>query len=205
MPDTADGHLAEHRAVVEAVGELLPTIAEASRRLQLAFEDGGRLYTFGNGGSAADAQHLAAELIGRYKRVRRPLPAIALSVDPSVLTCIANDYAYEDVFARQVEALARPGDVVAAFSTSGTSENVVRGLAAARRAGATTILFGGGTSGGGPAAEHADLAVVVPSTTTARVQEMHVLLLHALSEEIDAWAAGETDGREPRTERGTGR
>jgi D-sedoheptulose 7-phosphate isomerase len=191
MPDTAGDQVAEHRAVVDAVDALLPTVAEVTSRLCAAFEAGGRLYTFGNGGSAADAQHLAAELIGRYKRDRRPLPAVALSVDPSVVTCIANDYAYEDVFARQLEALARPGDVVAGFTTSGRSENVVRGLAAARRAGATTVLFGGGTAGGGPAAQHADVALVVPSGTTARVQEMHLLLLHALSEGVDAWAAGE--------------
>jgi D-sedoheptulose 7-phosphate isomerase len=191
VPDTARDQVAEHRAVAEAVETLLPVLADVTRRLCAAFEAGGRLYTFGNGGSAADAQHLAAELIGRYKRDRRPLPAVALSVDPSVVTCIANDYAYEDVFARQVEALARPGDVVAGFTTSGRSENVVRGLSAARRAGATTVLFGGGTAGGGAAAEHADVALVVPSTTTARVQEMHLLLLHVLSEGVDAWAAGE--------------
>ena len=201
MPDTAGDQVIEHRAVVEAVDALLPVLADVTQRLCAAFEAGGRLYTFGNGGSAADAQHLAAELIGRYKRDRRPLPAVALSVDPSVVTCIANDYAYEDVFARQVEALARPGDVVAGFTTSGRSENVVRGLAAARRAGATTVLFGGGTAGGGPAAAHADLALIVPSATTARVQEMHLLLLHVLSEGIDAWAAGEAEEAAPQ---GTG-
>jgi D-sedoheptulose 7-phosphate isomerase len=192
MPDVAREQVAEHRAVVETVNGLLPVLAEVTERLCAAFEAGGRLYTFGNGGSAADAQHLAAELIGRYRRDRRPLPAVALSVDPSVVTCIANDYAYEEVFARQVEALARPGDVVAGFTTSGRSENVVRGLATAQRAGATTVLFGGGDAGGGPAAEHADLALVVPSATTARVQETHLLLLHVLSEAVDAWAAGET-------------
>jgi D-sedoheptulose 7-phosphate isomerase len=191
MPDAARDQVAEHRVVTEAIDALLPVLDDVTERLCAAFKAGGRLYTFGNGGSAADAQHLAAELIGRYKRERRPLPAVALSVDPSVVTCIANDYAYEDVFARQVEALAKPGDVIAGFTTSGRSENVVRGLAAARRAGATTVLFGGGTEGGGPAAEHADLALIVPSATTARVQEMHLLLLHLLSEGVDAWAAGE--------------
>jgi len=201
MPDTAGDQVIEHRAVVVAVDALLPVLADVTQRLCAAFEAGGRLYAFGNGGSAADAQHLAAELIGRYKRDRRPLPAVALSVDPSVVTCIANDYAYEDVFARQVEALARPGDVVAGFTTSGRSENVVRGLAAARRAGATTVLFGGGTSGGGPAAAHADFALIVPSATTARVQEMHLLLLHVLSEGVDAWAAGEAGEAAPQ---GTG-
>jgi D-sedoheptulose 7-phosphate isomerase len=152
-----------------------------------AFAAGKRLYTFGNGGSAADAQHLAAELIGRYLRDRRPLPAVALTVDPSVVTCIANDYDYDHVFARQVAALAERGDVVVAFTTSGRSANVVEGLAAARRVGATTVLFGGGD--GGPARDHADAALIVPSTTTARVQEMHLTLLHLLSEGVDEWAA----------------
>lgn len=205
MPDSAADHLAEHRAVAESIDALLPTVAEVTMRLCTALAEGGRLYTFGNGGSAADAQHLAAELIGRYKRDRRPLPAVALTVDPSVVTCIANDYAWEDVFARQIEALARPGDVVAAFTTSGRSENVVRGLEAARRAGATTVLFGGraASADGGPAAAHADLTLVVPSGTTARIQEMHILLLHAVSEGVDAWAAGEGEGAAG-SDRGTG-
>jgi D-sedoheptulose 7-phosphate isomerase len=142
----------------------------------------------GNGGSAADAQHLAGELVGRFKRERRPLAAVALSVDPSVVTCIANDYSFDDVFARQVEALARPGDVVVAYTTSGRSENVVRALAAARAAGATTVLFAGGD--GAPANEHADHSLVVPSSSTARVQEMHLLLMHLVIEQVDAWAAG---------------
>jgi D-sedoheptulose 7-phosphate isomerase len=102
------------------------------------------------------------------------------------MTCIANDYSYDDVFARQVQALARPADVVAAFTTSGRSANVVTALAAARAAGATTLLFGGGD--GGPALEHADIALVVPSATTPRIQEMHTFMLHAISEMIDAWA-----------------
>ena len=192
--------------MAEAIDALLPVLAEITERLCAAFEAGGRLYSFGNGGSAADAQHLAAEMIGRYKRDRRPLPAVALTVDPSVVTCIANDYAFEDVFARQIEALARPGDVVAAFTTSGASENVVRGLAAARHAGATSVLFGGGGSSpdGGPAAAQADLALVVPSATTARIQEMHVLLLHALSEGVDAWAAGDVARGATEAEQGTG-
>jgi D-sedoheptulose 7-phosphate isomerase len=183
--------LDEHAALLGSVQGLLPTLAEASARLIRVFESGGRLYTFGNGGSAADAQHLAAELIGRYRRERRPLPAVALSVDPSVVSCIANDYAWEDVFARQVEALAGAGDMVAGFTTSGRSPNVVRGLAAARAAGAATVLFAGGD--GGPAREHAEMALLVPSTTTARIQEMHLLLLHLLSDRVDAWAAGEDD------------
>lgn len=190
-PRVALEDVAEHRRVAGEVDALLPVLEDVATALCRAFAAGGRLYTFGNGGSAADAQHLAAELIGRYKRTRRPLPAVALSVDPSVVTCIANDYAYEDVFARQVEALAGPGDVVAGFSTGGTSGNVVRGLEAARHAGATTVLFSG--RGGGPAAAHADHALIVPSDSTARIQEMHLLLLHVLSEAVDAWAADEPE------------
>ena len=119
------------------------------------------------------------------------MPAVALSVDPSVVTCIGNDYSFDDLFARQVTALACAGDVVAGFTTSGRSPNVVRGLAAARTAGATTVLFGAGD--GGDAGTHADLALLAPSGTTARTQEMHLLLLHLLSEWVDAWAAGEID------------
>jgi D-sedoheptulose 7-phosphate isomerase len=196
MADRELESFTEHRAVAAAVDALVPALRDVTELLCAAFEAGGHLYTFGNGGSAADAQHLAAELIGRYKRQRRPLPAVALTVDPSVVTCIANDYAFEDVFARQVEALARPGDVVAGFSTGGASANVIRGLAAARRSGATTVLFCGGD--GGAAAEHADHVLIVPSSATARVQEMHLLLLHALSEGVDSWAAA------TETDRGTG-
>lgn len=181
--------LADHVDLAHRVERLLPQLNEVAHRLMAVYEAGGRLYTFGNGGSAADAQHLAAELVGRYLRERRPLPALALSVDPSVTTCIGNDYDFDDLFSRQVEAFAGPGDMVIAFTTSGRSENVVRGLKTARDSGAVTVLFGGGGGDGGPAAEHADLALLVPSTTTARTQEMHLLLLHLLSEQVDAWAA----------------
>ena len=122
---------------------VLPDVQEVAELLCQRFAVGGHVYTFGNGGSAADAQHFTGELIGHYKRSRRALPAVTLSTDPTVMTCIANDYGYADVFARQISALARPGDVVAAFTTSGRSANVVAGLKAARRAGATTVLFGG--------------------------------------------------------------
>lgn len=193
MHDLLARQLADHVDTARAVEPLLPRVGELGELLCTTFAAGGRLYTFGNGGSAADAQHLAAELIGRYKRERRPLPAVALSVDPSVVTCIGNDYSFDDVFARQATALARPGDVVAGFTTSGTSANVVAGLAAAREAGARTVLFAAGS--GGKAAEHADVSLLVPSSTTARTQEMHLLLLHLVSEWVDAWAAGETDER----------
>jgi D-sedoheptulose 7-phosphate isomerase len=178
--------LAEHLEVARRLGELLPQVDEVARRVIDAYGSGGRVFAFGNGGSAADAQHLAAELVGRYKRDRRSLPAVALTVDPSVVTAIGNDYSFDDLFARQVEGLVRPGDVVFGFTTSGRSPNVVRGLVAAHELGATTVLFGGGE---GTVA--ADYRLIVPSSTTARIQEMHLLLMHLLLDQIDAWAAGE--------------
>ena len=187
--DSARDELAEHLALAQRGDALLPEVETVARRLIDVYSGGGRLFSFGNGGSAADAQHLAAELVGRFRRERRPLPAAALSVDPSAMTAIGNDYSFEDVFARQVQALAGAGDMVVAFTTSGRSPNVVAGLAAARERGATTVLFAGGD--GAQAVEHADHALVVPSSTTARVQEMHLLLMHLLLEQVDAWAAGE--------------
>ncbi|MEO3778717.1 SIS domain-containing protein [Micromonospora sp. B11E3] len=183
-------HLDEHLTVVESVRKLVPAVQSLADQVCARLSGGGILYAFGNGGSAADAQHLAGELVGRYCRERRPLPAVALSTDPTVTTCIGNDYSFEDVFARQVTALARPGDVVVAFTTSGRSPNVVAGLRAGRHAGALTVLFTGQpAAGGGPAARYADHVLAVPSERTARVQEAHVLLLHLLSEHIDRWAA----------------
>jgi D-sedoheptulose 7-phosphate isomerase len=186
---SAASTVAEHRALLDTLETLLPVVGALAERLVECFTVGGRVLSFGNGGSACDAQHLAEELVARYRRERRALPATCLNADHSVLTCIGNDFGFGDVFARQVQAHARPRDVVCAFTTSGRSENVVRGLAAARQAGATTVLFGGGD--GGPARAHADHALVVPSRSTGRVQEMHVLLVHLLIEPVDAWAAGE--------------
>lgn len=187
--DAAD-QLADHVTAARRLNDLLPALRAVGDRLIDVYRSGGRLYTFGNGGSAADAQHLAGELIGRYLRERRPLPAVSLVTDPSVVSCIANDYSYEEVFARQVEALVVPGDMVIAFTTSGRSPNVVRGLEAARGRGAVTVLLTGGEHGGLPAARFADLCLVAPATATARVQEMHLTLLHLLSEQVDSWAAG---------------
>jgi D-sedoheptulose 7-phosphate isomerase len=184
--DWMAAQLADHRAVAEAGAALLPDVRRVGERLIEAFSGHGILYTFGNGGSAADAQHFTGEIIGHYKRDRRPLPAVTLSTDTTTMTCIANDYSYDDVFSRQVQALARPGDVVAAFTTSGRSANIVNALAAAKANGATTVLFGGGD--GGPALAHADHALIVPSTITPRIQELHTFMLHAISEMIDAWA-----------------
>jgi D-sedoheptulose 7-phosphate isomerase len=180
--------LDEHLELAARVADLLTTAEQIAAALVRCFEQGGRAYSFGNGGSAADSLHFAEELVARFRRDRRPLPAQSLAADPTTLTCIANDFAFDDVFARQVRAFVRPGDTAVAFTTSGRSRSVVLGLEAARDTGATTVLFGGGV--GVPAAEHADLALVVPSDSTARVQEMHVLLLHVVLEEVDRWAAG---------------
>lgn len=189
MTDQLDDHVTTARATAM----LVPAVRVVGTLLCEAFAAGGTLWTFGNGGSAADAQHLTGEIIGHYRRDRRPLGAVTLSTDPTTLTCIANDYDYAAVFARQVQALARPGDVVAAFTTTGNSPNVVSALAAARANGATTVLFAGGD--GGAAREHADHALVVASTVTPRIQEMHTFLLHAISEMVDAWADGDEDYR----------
>lgn len=188
MSDGAASALADHLALAGRVEQLLPQADDVARRLIETYQRGGRLYTFGNGGSSVDAQHFAEELVGRFRRERRPLPAQSLASDAAALTCIANDYSFEEVFERQVRAFARRGDMAIAFSTSGRSPNVVRGLAAAREAGATTVLFAG--ADGGPAAEHADVALLVPSDSTARIQELHVFLLHVVIDQVDAWAAG---------------
>jgi D-sedoheptulose 7-phosphate isomerase len=177
----------EHRALAGRIDELLPTVEQVVEALVACYRADGRVYTFGNGGSAADSLHFAEELVARFKRERRPLAAQSFAADPTVLTCIANDYEFDEVFARQVRAFVRRGDVVVGFTTSGASENVVRGLEAAREAGATTVAFTGGT--GQPARGHADHALIVPSSSTARVQEMHVLLLHLILDRVDEWAA----------------
>jgi D-sedoheptulose 7-phosphate isomerase len=189
MAEPVGDAVAEHRALVDRVAQLGDVVDRVAAGLIASFEAGGRVYTFGNGGSSADAQHFAEELVGRFARERRPLPAQSLASDAAAVTCIANDFSFDEIFERQVRAFVRAGDVAIGFSTSGRSPNVVRGLAAAREAGAVTVLFGGGGGDGGPAAGHADHALVIPSRSTARVQEMHVLLLHLVLEQVDAWAA----------------
>ena len=144
---------------------------------------GGKLLTCGNGGSAADALHLAEELVGRYQRSRRSLPALCLNADPTLLTCIANDFGYDEVFARQVEGLAQPGDLLVAFTTSGNSPNIVRALAAAKARGVTTAALLG--KGGGQCRGLADVEFIVAGNDTARIQEAHTVLLHALLEVVE--------------------
>ena len=148
-----------------------------------AFRSGNKVLWFGNGGSAADAQHLAAEFSGRFLRERRGLPSEALTVNTSAVTAIANDFGYEHLFARMVEALAKPGDVVVGITTSGTSKNVVRGLETAKRIGATTVAFSG--NGGGPVAEIADFALIGPDGYSAIVQEVHIVMGHIICDLVE--------------------
>jgi len=165
-------------------------IARAAELLRDAVLAGGKLLLCGNGGSAADAQHIAAELVGRFVRDRRPLAAIALTTDTSTLTSIANDYGYEHVFARQVDALGAPGDVLVAITTSGTSKNVVAAVAAARARGMKVIGLTGGT--GAAFVATCDVGLAVPSTVTARIQECHITIGHLLCEVIDEAIAATT-------------
>ncbi|SDA36981.1 SIS domain-containing protein [Sphingomonas sp. NFR15] len=163
--------------------QFLSGIDPIAQRLASSLRGGGKFLIMGNGGSAADAQHIAAELIGRYKIERPGLPAIALSTDSSFLTAWSNDYSYETVFSRQVEALAHPGDIVWGISTSGNSTNVVRAFEAAKAVGATT--FGLLGRDGGTLAPLSDLAVVVPLKETDRIQTAHLLIYHALCAALD--------------------
>ncbi len=185
MKRTIERELAAHRAVAEALcGMDTSPLEAAARAMRKTLSDGGRILVCGNGGSAADAQHFAAELVGRYRRERPACAAIALTTDTSILTAVGNDYGFAEIFARQVQALARKGDVVVALSTSGNSENVSRALAAGRAAGATTIAFSGKNPG--RMDEHADLIIRAPSDETPRIQEAHITLLHLLSELVES-------------------
>ena len=163
--------------------EYADQIVEVTGLLVRAFREGHKVLLFGNGGSATDASHIAAELVGRYRRNRAPLPAIALTSDMAALTCIANDFAYDEIFARQVRAHGQKGDVAIAISTSGNSPNVLKGIEAARECGLTTVGWTGGT--GGKLAALVDRCFLVPSTDTARIQESHLTLGHVLCELID--------------------
>jgi D-sedoheptulose 7-phosphate isomerase len=175
--------LEESVAIGEALSGLVAEIVTAAGWIADALNAGSKVLLFGNGGSAADCQHLAAELVGRFERERRPAAAIALTTDTSALTAIANDYGVEHMFSRQVQALVRDGDVVVALSTSGGSANVLEGVAAARVAGARTIAFTGET--GGELAAACDLALQVPSQRTSRIQEAHITIGHVMCELVE--------------------
>lgn len=181
-----DDELAAHIAAVQGTAaESAAVISDIVARLCSCFEQGGKLLICGNGGSAADAQHFAAEFMNRFRRDRRPWPAIALSSDTSVLTSIANDAVYDDVFSRQVEALGRPGDMLLAISTSGGSANVLAALEAARRSGLVRVGFTG-AAGAERMATRCDVLLAVPSTDTARIQECHEFVYHVVAGMVES-------------------
>ena len=165
------------------VPDLTANITPIAAQIANAIRAGNKILVMGNGGSAADAQHIAAELVGRYKIERRGLAAIALTTDSSVLTAWSNDYSYETVFSRQVEALARPGDIVWGISTSGNSINVMRAFEAAQRVGATTFGLLGRT--GGKLAAMSDLSVIIPLEQTDQIQSAHQIVYHAICAYLD--------------------
>ena len=158
-------------------------ILEAAQTIHDRLASGGKLLLMGNGGSAADSQHIAAELVGRFKKERAAIPAIALTVDSSSLTALGNDYGFETIFSRQIEALATAKDAVIGISTSGNSQNVIRALNLARNMGAATIGLTG--HGGGKMKDCVDICIVVPSDDTARIQEVHITIGHIICEIIE--------------------
>lgn len=170
----------DHAAVLEATMELIPDIEKAGALFKEALASGHKILFCGNGGSAADSQHLAAEIVGRFQKERRPFPAIALTVDTSILTAVGNDYGFDMVFARQVRALGEKGDILVGISTSGNSQNVLEAIDAAREKGLTVI--GMTAYGGGRMKEACDICLAVPAKVTARAQEMHIMIGHILCE-----------------------
>jgi D-sedoheptulose 7-phosphate isomerase len=184
--------IADHLEVIESIKEHQELLESIARVMAAALHCGNQILWCGNGGSAGDAQHLAAEIVGRFRRERRGLPSIALTTDTSILTSIANDYGYEAVFSRQVEAIAKPGDILVGISTSGNSHNVICALESARSHGVTTVAFTG--EGGGRMGALADHLFAVGSRDTARIQEAHILAGHMLCDwlELD-WIASQTN------------
>jgi D-sedoheptulose 7-phosphate isomerase len=174
----------DHQQVLSSTVDRLKVEIEAAGELVVsALKTGNKILLFGNGGSAADAQHIAAELTGRYKTERRGLPAIALTTDTSALTAIGNDYGYDRIFNRQVEALGQEGDLLIGISTSGNSPNVINALMFGKNSGMKTIGLMGKT--GGEMKNHCDISLIIPSEDTARIQEMHILIGHILCGMID--------------------
>jgi D-sedoheptulose 7-phosphate isomerase len=177
-------HFREHQQVIDdCIASLQPAADAVTEALIACIGRGGKILAFGNGGSATQASHFVEELIGRFKETRRPLPAISLVGDAGVLTCIANDFGYEALFERQVQGLATRGDAVVGITTSGKSENVLRGFKAAKEKNATTIALCGKNGLHGAAADH---VVAVPSEVGAYIQEVHLMLLHVWCTAIDA-------------------
>ena len=182
--------LRQHAEMMRGLDALVPDIAQVADRMIQCLRKDGTIFWMGNGGSAAESQHLAAELVGRYTRNRSGLASVALTTDTSILTAVANDFGFETVFSRQAEALCRKGDVVVGLSTSGESRNVLLGLRQAKSQGAYTVAMTG--TGGGSVGKAADRVLAVPSSVTARIQEAHLLIGHTLCDLIEAGFVAET-------------
>lgn len=161
----------------------IDNILKVTKLIIASFRSGGKVLVFGNGGSAADAQHLTAEFVGRFQRERTALPALALNTNTSVLTALSNDYGYEIVFARQIEALAKPQDVAIGISTSGKARNVLLAIKKAKEMGLRTVCLSGGS--GGELAKAADICLIIPSPVTARIQEAHITIAHIICELVE--------------------
>lgn len=190
-----DKAIAEHLEVVSQVADQRPVLEAIARAMAATLKFGGKILWCGNGGSAADCQHLAAEIVGRFRRERKGLPSLALTTDTSILTAVANDYGFEMVFSRQVEALASAGDLLVGISTSGNSKNVVNAMEAARAMGVATVAFTG--SGGGRLATIADHLFAVESRDTARIQEAHILAGHMLCDWVECdWVQTHASGQD---------
>ena len=183
MKDLIKKHIFEHKAILNSMVNLEESIAETATLLIKCLKNNGTIFWCGNGGSASDSQHLAGELVGRFVDERRPLKSIALTADSAVMTCIVNDYGYEHIFSRQIEALGNMGDVVVGISTSGNSENVIRAFEVAKQKGIKTIGLLG--KGGGKSSAIVNQSLIVSSESTARVQEMHILIGHILCDLIE--------------------
>ncbi len=184
--------IAEHAAALARLDDAqVATLAAAARLLDKALAAGGRLYVCGNGGSAADAPHIAGELVGRYLRERGALPCVALNADTALLTCLGNDYHFDRIYARQVEAFCTPRDILWVLSTSGNSPNILAAVDAARARGATVLGFTGGD--GGKLAPLADICFIAPATGSFAIQQLHQVAYHVLCELVEA-AAAEREG-----------
>jgi len=194
MASDVSGRLRETAETLLAVSEgpYGTAVAAVVELLEEAFRAGRTLLAFGNGGSSADAQHLCAELVGRFLMDRRPLPAVALTTNQALLTAWSNDYRFDDVFARQIEGLGRPGDVAWGISTSGNSANVVNALRRARELGLKTVGLGGGDGGG--MAAHCDALMLVPLQQTPRIQEVHLVTCHVICDELERRLFGNASG-----------
>lgn len=176
-------HILEHRVILDSIADLDGSIEKVADLLIQCLENSGTIFWCGNGGSASDSQHLAGELVGRFVGERRPLKSIALTADSAVMTCIVNDYGYKHIFSRQIEGLGVRGDVLVGISTSGNSKNVIHAFEVAKKKGMSTIGLLG--KGGGKSSAIVNQSIIVPSKSTARVQEMHILIGHILCDLIE--------------------